>query len=163
MARTPAEQMRHSADVQESRNAEYGSAYKRHGPSIAPLFPEGVNLVTADDHARFAILTLIYGKLVRYTGSFAKGGHEDSLTDIIAYTAMLKEVDEEAREAQPHEGLLDCDDPSQMAEVMWTEKGVDFQYTTSPEQAQAIADRIFSRNPSNTTTLSEEAKDKLSK
>lgn len=98
MAKTPAQHMRDSADVQESRNAEYGSAYKRHGPAIAPLFPEGVELKTAEDHTRFAILTLMFGKLTRYVGSFANGGHEDSLTDLIAYTAMLKEVDEEARE-----------------------------------------------------------------
>lgn len=98
MAKTPAQHMRDSADVQESRNAEYGSAYKRHGPAIAPLFPEGVELKTPEDHTRFAILTLMFGKLTRYVGSFAKGGHEDSLTDLIAYTAMLKEVDDEARE-----------------------------------------------------------------
>lgn len=108
MAKTPAQHMRDSADVQESRNAEYGSAYKRHGPAIAPLFPEGVELKTAEDHTRFAILTLMFGKLTRYAGSFAKGGHEDSLTDLIAYTAMLKEVDEEAREI----AIPNCDDPS---------------------------------------------------
>lgn len=97
MIKTPAQHMRESADVQESRNAEYGAAYKRHGPAVAALFPEGVTLTTADDHNRFAVLTLIIGKLTRYCGSFSKGGHEDSLTDTIAYTAMLKEVDEEAR------------------------------------------------------------------
>lgn len=112
MSRTPAEHMRNSANVQESRDAEYGSAYKRHGPAIAGLFPNGVELETADDHARFAILTLLFGKLTRYCGSFANGGHEDSLTDMIAYTAMLKEVDEEAA---ARAGLIDrtpeCCDP----------------------------------------------------
>lgn len=98
MAQTPAEIMRQSADVQESRNAEYGNAYKRHGPAIAPLFPDGVTLQTPEDHTRFAILTLAFGKLTRYAGSFHRGGHEDSLTDLIAYVAMLKEVDQEARE-----------------------------------------------------------------
>lgn len=100
MAKTPAEMMRESADVQESRNAEYGSAYKRHGPAIAPMFPDGVLLVKESDHTRFAILTLLFGKLTRYCGNFDRGGHEDSLTDIIAYTAMLKEVDQETREAE---------------------------------------------------------------
>lgn len=100
MAKTPAEMMRESADVQESRDAEYGSAYKRHGPAIAPLFPDGVVLVTESDHTRFAILTLLFGKLTRYCGNFDRGGHEDSLTDLIAYTAMLKEVDQETREAK---------------------------------------------------------------
>jgi hypothetical protein len=106
MAQSPAEIMRHSADVQESRNAEYGSAYKRHGPAIAGLFPDGVVLVTEADHTRFAILTLLFGKLTRYAGSFATGGHEDSLTDLIAYTAMLKEVDQETREALQLEASL---------------------------------------------------------
>ncbi len=100
MPKTPAEHMRNSADVQESRDIEYGSAYKRHGPAIAPLFPDGVILSTPADHTRFAILTLLFGKLTRYCGNFERGGHEDSLTDMIAYTAMLKEVDEEEREAQ---------------------------------------------------------------
>lgn len=100
MPKTPAEHMRNSADVQESRDIEYGSAYKRHGPAIAPLFPDGVILSTPADHTRFAILTLLFGKLTRYCGNFERGGHEDSLTDMIAYTAMLKEVDEEEREVQ---------------------------------------------------------------
>jgi hypothetical protein len=103
---TPAEHMRNSADVQESRDAEYGSAYKRHGPAIAPLFPDGVTLVTESDHTRFAILTLLFGKLTRYAGNFHRGGHEDSLTDMIAYTAMLKEVDQEAAEALAFENEL---------------------------------------------------------
>lgn len=106
---TPAEHMRNSADVQESRDAEYGSAYKRHGPAIASLFPNGVTLQTDHDHTRFAILTLLFGKLTRYCGSFERGGHEDSLTDLIAYTAMLKECDEDARYVPP-----DCDDPTSL-------------------------------------------------
>lgn len=106
---TPAEHMRNSADVQESRDAEYGSAYKRHGPAIAALFPTGVTLQTDHDHTRFAILTLLFGKLTRYCGSFERGGHEDSLTDLIAYTAMLKECDEDARNIEP---VPDCDDPT---------------------------------------------------
>ena len=129
MAMTPAEHMRMSADVQESRDAEYGSAYKRHGPAIAPLFPEGIQLLTPEDHTRFAILTLLFGKLTRYCGSFNRGGHEDSLTDLIAYTAMLKEVDQEARERKEQVSVPDCDDPSAMA----------FTYVKSAEQAEALA------------------------
>lgn len=129
MAMTPSEHMRMSADVQESRDAEYGSAYKRHGPAIMGLFPEGVQLNSADDHSRFAILTLLFGKLTRYCGSFNRGGHEDSLTDLIAYTAMLKEVDQEARERQEQSSLLDCDDLSTVA----------FTYVKSSEQAEALA------------------------
>lgn len=123
--KTPAEHMRESADVQESRNAEYGAAYKRHGPAVAALFPEGVVLATPDDHTRFAVLTLIIGKLTRYCGSFAAGGHEDSLTDTIAYTAMLKEVDEEARlrAAAEGDGIPDCDDPSRTTEVNYGIQG----------------------------------------
>lgn len=129
MSMTPAEHMRLSADVQESRDAEYGTAYKRHGPAIMGLFPEGVQLNSADDHSRFAILTLMFGKLTRYCGSFNRGGHEDSLTDLIAYTAMLKEVDQEARERQEQVSVPDCDDPPIMG----------FTYVKSPEQAQALA------------------------
>ena len=106
--KTPAEIMRESADIQESRDAEYGSAYKRHGPGIAPLFPDGVLLVTELDHTRFAILTLVFGKLTRYAANFANGGHEDSLSDMIAYTAMLQEMDGVQRELME---LPDCSDP----------------------------------------------------
>lgn len=95
---TPAEIMRESADIQESRDAEYGSAYKRHGPGVAPLFPDGVLLMTELDHTRFAIFTLVFGKLTRYAANFSTGGHKDSLSDLIAYTAMLQEMDEEQRQ-----------------------------------------------------------------
>ena len=102
--------MRESADIQESRDAEYGAAYKRHGPGVAPLFPDGVLLVTELDHTRFAIFTLVFGKLTRYAANFSTGGHEDSLSDLIAYTAMLQEMDEEQRQLIAAQ-IPDCSDP----------------------------------------------------
>jgi 4-hydroxy-L-threonine phosphate dehydrogenase PdxA len=75
------------------RNQLYGNNYHRHGPLMAELFPEGVQLITANDQARFGILTMMISKLSRYAANFRWGGHEDSLNDLAVYSQMLVELD----------------------------------------------------------------------
>jgi hypothetical protein len=79
------------------RNKLYGDNYKKFGPLVEALFPEGVTLKSAADHARFALLIMICSKISRYAANFSKGGHADSIHDAIVYCAMLEETDEAAR------------------------------------------------------------------
>ncbi len=80
------------AKLHEFRNEEYGNAYKLHGDVMQALFPDGVDLSSADDQGRYALVSMIAGKLLRYTRNFQEG-HQDSLDDMIAYAAMLSELD----------------------------------------------------------------------
>jgi hypothetical protein len=63
------------------------------GPSLAGLFPDGVQLNTASDFTRFALFCQAHGKLVRYASTFSEGGHQDSLDDSSVYAQLLKFVD----------------------------------------------------------------------
>jgi len=84
-----------SAKTYAERNAVYGDTYKMHGDVVQALFPDGIEIDNKDDHNRFAILTMIIGKLTRYSVNFYEGGHQDSIHDISVYAAMLEELDNE--------------------------------------------------------------------
>ena len=76
------------------RNAIYGNNFYMVGDVLHALFPEGVPpLRTAEEHARFDLLSMIVGKLTRYVKSFGSGGHEDSLDDLSVYCAILASLD----------------------------------------------------------------------
>ena len=91
----PAEQLRESADLFESKNKEYGNGYKEFGKIMMEFFPDGIEVKNQKDASRFAMLNIIIAKLDRYCKNFHKGGHADSLVDISVYSAMLKELDDE--------------------------------------------------------------------
>jgi hypothetical protein len=92
----PSDHLRNAAGLIEQRQHIYGSNYNRIGPMISALFPEGVQLKTADDLGRFHILALMCAKLGRYAWNFSAGGHADSLSDIAAYAAILQNLDDNA-------------------------------------------------------------------
>lgn len=96
--KTVPELLREGANTYEERNKIYGDNYKRHGMVMQALFPEGVQLDTVEDHNRFGILTQMVAKLTRYCQNWHVGGHEDSLHDLMVYTPMLQELDNERRE-----------------------------------------------------------------
>lgn len=78
------------------RNRVYGDAYKSMHPEVMQgLFPGGISLVNEEDHCRFGLLGAIVGKMTRYCANFHNGGHQDSLTDLMAFVAMLKDYDDE--------------------------------------------------------------------
>lgn len=77
------------------RNAAYGDSYISHGSVMEALFPDGVVLKTPSDHNRFSIFLLITMKMSRYANNFAKGGHQDSIHDIMVYASMLESLDEQ--------------------------------------------------------------------
>lgn len=80
-------------EIYNARNAEYGDSYKHHGAIMMELFGKGLCLQTDEEFARFAIVNMLVAKLYRYATNFHPLGHKDSLDDIIAYAAMLQELD----------------------------------------------------------------------
>jgi hypothetical protein len=90
--------LREAADLHEERNKVYGDNYKQLGYVVEALFPNGVYLQTKDDHNRFHLFILQIVKLTRYANNWSKGGHQDSVRDLIVYSAMLEEVDAEISE-----------------------------------------------------------------
>lgn len=88
--------------VYKLRNDEYGSSYKHFGKILSGYFPNGVKLNTEEDFARFGILTILLSKTDRYCKNFHRGGHEDSLLDIINYSSMLLELDQLFKRKDKH-------------------------------------------------------------
>ena len=82
-----------AAQVFKDRHEVYGNNYSRVGAAMAGLFPDGVQLKSADDHNRFHILMLVIVKLTRYAVNWEKGGHQDSIRDAAVYCAMLESID----------------------------------------------------------------------
>jgi hypothetical protein len=76
------------------KNDGYGPTYLTQGGIMTVLFPDGYALKTAEDHNRFYVIGEIVMKLQRYCAKFADGGHLDSLHDMIVYSSMLAEIDE---------------------------------------------------------------------
>lgn len=97
---TAHEVLRKAAETFEERHAVYGDNYKIVGAVMAALFPQGIELKTADDHNRFHILMLEVVKLTRYVQNWQSGGHEDSQMDLSVYAAMLVSIDNEIRQRQ---------------------------------------------------------------
>ena len=89
--------LRRSADLFDERNAVYGNNYEMVGEIMAKMFPDGVTLVTADDHNRFHLFMLKIVKLTRYVVQWQNGGHKDSIEDDIVYSAMVAALDAKAR------------------------------------------------------------------
>lgn len=97
--KTVPEMLRAAAAIYEQRNKLYGDNYKRFGPIMALLFPDGIELNGGDDFNRFGVFVQMIAKCTRYAEQFSRGGHEDSLDDLAVYTMMLQELDNELRAA----------------------------------------------------------------
>lgn len=97
MPKSPPETLREGAALYEERNKTYGDNYKKFGP-WASLLLEGVSPKTAEDWNRMGVLLQIMSKLSRYVENFHKGGHEDSIEDMMVYAAMLNELDQDAKD-----------------------------------------------------------------
>ena len=89
---TVPEILRSGAETFEGRNPVYGSSYKGIGAALAGVFPEGLPAMDAEGWNRFACWFMVFGKLHRYSGNFARGGHQDSAHDAMVYAAMLEEL-----------------------------------------------------------------------
>lgn len=93
-----ASQLENAAAIYQQRYELYGDNYKRFGPIMAAMFPDGLTLKTADDFGRFGLFVQVMSKTTRYGNMFTAGGHVDSLDDISVYAQMLQEVDHESAE-----------------------------------------------------------------
>ena len=71
----------------------YGDSYIKHAKVMAEMIPEGVNLKTETDMARWSVLNLIMIKLVRYCRYFDKP-HQDSIHDAGVYCFLQEELDQ---------------------------------------------------------------------
>jgi hypothetical protein len=92
-----AKSLHEAANVFEERNAVYQDAYLIVGKVTEALFPNGVSLVTEEDHNRWHLLELIIVKLTRYSANW-KTGHKESMDDLVVYGAMLRALDIEMAE-----------------------------------------------------------------
>ena len=81
------------ADLYAERNAMYSDNYKTFGDMMIGLFPNGLTITSAEDWNRAALFIHICTKVSRYSASFDKGGHKDSLNDLSVYSQMLQELD----------------------------------------------------------------------
>lgn len=77
------------------RNAVYKDNFRNVGDLVHDLFPEGVNLRSAEDFTRWHIFELFLVKLTRYAKNYRDGGHEDSLKDMTVYLSILQALDAE--------------------------------------------------------------------
>ena len=75
------------------RRRVYGDSYIKHAKVMAAMFPDGVNLKTEVDMARWSIINLIMVKMVRYAKDFGKP-HQDSIHDSGVYCFVLEELDQ---------------------------------------------------------------------
>ncbi len=90
------------------KNKEYGDNWRKVGPVMNGLFPEGLTLKDEDDFNRFHILMLLVVKLTRYTTNWGKG-HQDSLRDSAVYCSMLEFIDTELKELDEVDDEIDRD------------------------------------------------------
>lgn len=88
--KTP-ELLKQAAQTFVDRNSVYGDNHTRVGQMLQAAFPKGIELITNEDHERFALFNLILVKLSRYAVAWETGGHKDSIHDVIVYAAMLEE------------------------------------------------------------------------
>jgi hypothetical protein len=86
-----------AAKTYRERNTMYGSNYLNVGEVMKAFFPDGIELKTPMDHTRFHIFCWIVGKLTRYANLWKKG-HQDSIHDIVVYSAMLEMIDEDLQD-----------------------------------------------------------------
>lgn len=72
------------------RNAVYKDNYKLVGPTMAALFPDGVQLKTPEDFETWHLFELVIVKLARFAASNLT--HIDSPHDGACYLAMLEAI-----------------------------------------------------------------------
>lgn len=96
MKTSAAEILAEGAKTFAERRKIYGDNWRRAGDALQALFPNGVTMKTANDHARFHIFSLAVVKLSRYAVAYERGErHKDSTHDGMVYNAMLEMIDDE--------------------------------------------------------------------
>lgn len=79
-----------AANTYAERNAVYKDNLDMVGKVMTILFPDGVTLMTHDEHIRFHTFSLLIMKLTRYAVSGLT--HKDSIHDSIVYCAIIQSL-----------------------------------------------------------------------
>lgn len=78
------------ADTFRERQKVYKDNYRKVGPVMIALHPDGVSLSTVGDHEFFHLYSLLIVKLTRFATSNLT--HVDSLHDLCVYGSMLEAI-----------------------------------------------------------------------
>lgn len=78
------------ADTFRQRNLVYGDNYKNVGNVMVALFPNGIELKTAEDFNRWHLFELAIVKATRFANSGLT--HKDSIHDMGVYCAMTESL-----------------------------------------------------------------------
>ena len=87
---TAADILQEMADTFRERNKIYGNNFRRVGPVMQALHPDGVTLASAADHELFHLWSLLIVKASRFAVSGLK--HQDSLHDLCVYGAIIESI-----------------------------------------------------------------------
>jgi len=85
--------LQEASELFKKKNEEYKDNWKETANVLDALFPDGLYLSDTDDFTRFQFLVMMAGKLTRYCNNYDKGGHKDSIRDLIVYCALLEAAD----------------------------------------------------------------------
>jgi len=85
----------------KDRNAEYGENFRVVGKVIEALFHDPPELFTEQDWNRWHLFELAIVKLTRYVEHYDKGGHKDSIEEMIVYLGMVAMLDQENKSGKP--------------------------------------------------------------
>lgn len=86
------------AETFRERQKVYGSNYRKVGPVMTALHPDGVILKTEKDHEFFHLYSLLIVKLTRFATSDLS--HKDSIHDMCVYGSMLESLLEEREDGR---------------------------------------------------------------
>lgn len=90
MNKTAADILQDMADTFRERNSVYGDNFRKVGPVMKCLHPDGVKLVDELDHEFFHLYSLLIVKLTRFATSNLT--HIDSIHDMCVYGSMLEAI-----------------------------------------------------------------------
>lgn len=74
-------------EIYDERGRQYKANYTLIGDVLATLFPNGVQLKTAEDHNKWHLYLMALVKATRLANTGLE--HKDSALDMALYTAML--------------------------------------------------------------------------
>lgn len=81
------------AKIYADRQAIYGDNYMHIGEIMMGMFPDGLDLRTAEGFNRLHLFFHLVGKLSRYARQMPGKGHDDSLDDMAVYSMLLRQFD----------------------------------------------------------------------
>lgn len=89
------DRLKQAKELYRDRNAVYKDNFRIVGKVMQALFRRQPTLASEQDFNRWHIFELFIVKLTRYATNWHKGGHEDSIQDMIVYLSILGELDKE--------------------------------------------------------------------